>query len=83
VKLKGSFWLTGGYEQNQVAEADSEGALTGDWGWQPSGLLGLSKVVSMRSKWSKKMKLMLLWDFLENRQQDVSTALRFRIGYLF
>src|SRR5690606_40296733 len=38
VKLKGSFWLTGGYEQYQIPEADNAGVLTGEWGWQPSGL---------------------------------------------
>lgn len=83
VKLKGSFWLTGGYEQNQVAEADGEGVLTGEWGWQPSGLVGFSKVVSMRSKYLKKTKLMLLWDFLRHQQKAPGQAIVFRVGYNF
>jgi hypothetical protein len=83
VKLKGSFWLTGGYERNQIAEADSEGVLTGGWGWQPSGLLGFSKVVSMRSKWAKKMKLKLFWDFLASSNRSPGSALIFRCGYSF
>ena len=81
VKLKGSFWLTGGYEQNQIAETDSEGVLTGGWAWQPSGLVGLSKVVSMRSKYLKKTKLMLLWDFLRHQQKAPGQAIVFRVGY--
>ena len=83
VKLKGSFWLTGGYEQNQVEEVDASGNLKGNWVWQPSGLVGVSKVISLRSKLLKKTKLMLLWDFLRHQQKAPGQAIVLRVGYGF
>ena len=83
VKLKGSFWMTGGYERNQIAEATPEGVPTGTWGWQSSGLIGVSKVVSLQSKFFKKTKLMLLWDFLRHQQKATGQAIVLRVGYGF
>jgi len=82
-KLKGSFWLTGGYELNYQSGFSDFNELKDLSRWQPSGLIGVSKVVSLQSKLLKKTKLMLLWDFLSYRQKPRTQAVLFRIGYNF
>jgi hypothetical protein len=83
IKLKGSFWLTGGYELNywngfrRIAELRDRSA------WQESGLIGVSKVLDMRSKILKKAKMQLLWDLLSYRQVPKPAAVVFRVGYTF
>jgi hypothetical protein len=51
--------------------------------WQESGLIGMSKVIDVRSKILKKTKVQLLWDFLSYRQIPKPTAILFRVGYNF
>jgi hypothetical protein len=81
VKLKGSFWISGGYEMNYRSEFNRIEALKDMNAWQQSGLIGMSKVVSMNSKFFKKTKLQLLWDFLSYQQVPRTQAVLFRIGY--
>lgn len=83
VKLKGSFWLSGGYEQNYRAAFNSIEQLRERNAWQQSGLLGLSKVVSLKTKFFKKTKLQLLWDFLSTQQIPRTQPIVFRVGYNF
>ena len=83
VKLKGSFWITGGYEMNYREAFNRIDVLLDKSAWQESGLIGLSKVVDMRSKLLKKTKVQLLWDFLSYRQEPKPAALVFRIAYSF
>lgn len=80
-KIKGSFWLSGGYEQHYRSAFSGIDQLRGKSGWQQSGLLGLSKIVSVKSKLFKKTKLMLLWDFMSYGQVPRGQALVFRLGY--
>jgi hypothetical protein len=82
VKLKGSFWMSGGYEMNYRSEMRSLG-LSGLADWSESGLIGVSKTVSVRSKFFKKTKLQLLWDFLSYEQVPVTQPVVFRVGYHF
>jgi hypothetical protein len=82
-KLKGSFWLTGGYELNYQSGFSDFNELKDLSRWQPSGLIGVSKVVSLQSKLLKKTKLMLLWDMLSYRQKPRTQAVLFRVGYNF
>jgi hypothetical protein len=49
--------------------------------WQQSGLIGISKVVSVKSKFFKNTKLQLLWDFLSYQQVPQNQAIVFRVGY--
>jgi len=49
--------------------------------WQYSGLAGLSKVVSLKTKFFKKTKLQLMWDFLSYEQVPRTQALIFRVNY--
>jgi hypothetical protein len=80
-KLKGSIYLSGGYEQNYRTAFYSLAQLNGLSGWQSSGLIGLSKKYSI----SKKLKgnVQLLWDFLSYQQRPQTQAVLFRVGYSF
>jgi len=80
-KLKGSFWISGGYEQNYKSEIRSIDQLRDQSAWQQSGLIGLSKVVSVKSKLFKKTKVQLLWDFLSYDHVPRGQPIVFRIGY--
>jgi hypothetical protein len=82
-KIKGSFWLSGGYEMNYRSEFQNVDVLNDINAWQESGLIGLSKVVSLKTKFFKNTKLQLLWDFLNERQVPRTQPLVFRIGYSF
>jgi hypothetical protein len=85
VKLKGSFFASGGFEYNYQPVAYTPGIVAGDKAipWQQSGLVGISKIVSLKSKLFKKTKLQLLWDFLSYQQTPRTQALKFRVGYNF
>jgi hypothetical protein len=88
-KLKGSFSLSGGYEQNyktassSIAIPSPLGGSRMGAGWQSSGLIGLSKTISVKSKLFKKTKMQLLWDFLSYQQVPVTQPILFRVGYNF
>ena len=81
LKLKGSIWISGGYEMKYRTEFKIIDQLNDITAWQQSGLLGLSKVFDVRSKFFKKTKLQLLWDFLSYQQVPKTQAILFRIGY--
>lgn len=83
LKIKGSFWVSGGYEQHYRSAFNSVAALRDKNAWQQSGLIGISKVVSLKTKFFKKTKVQLLWDFLSGQQEPVTQPLQFRIGYSF
>jgi hypothetical protein len=88
VKLKGSFYASGGFEYNYQQpfsglippSVSKDGTASS---WQQSGLIGVSKILSLRSKVLKKSKLQLLWDFLSYQQRPQTQAFKFRIGYNF
>jgi hypothetical protein len=90
VKLKGSFYASGGFEYNYqpLAVTDSSSASAGSHlsdisAWRQSGLIGLSKIVSLKSKVFKKTKLQLLWDFMSYRQVPRTQPVKFRVCYNF
>jgi hypothetical protein len=80
-KLKKNFFISGGYEQNYKAQFRRIDQLRDYSSWQQSGLLGLSKTLSVKSKLIKKTKLQLLWDFLSYQQIPKTQPILFRIGY--
>jgi hypothetical protein len=82
-KIKGSFWLSGGYEQNYKTAFNDFEQLKDKSAWQSSGLIGVSKVVSMKMKFFKNTKLQLLWDFLSYQQAPKTQPIVFRVGYNF
>ncbi|WP_276483683.1 hypothetical protein [Paraflavitalea pollutisoli] len=87
VRLKGSFFASGGYEYNYQPLSSTTTLTTQELQaaeeWQQSGLLGVSKIVSLKSKFFKKTKLQLLWDFLSYQQVPKAQPLKFRVGYSF
>ncbi len=81
--MKGSFWISGGYEMNYRTAFTSLSILRDRSTWQQSGLLGASKVLNVKSKFFKKTKLQLLWDFLSYSQLPRTQPIIFRVGYNF
>ena len=82
-KLKGNFWISGGYEINYKTAFNNVEQLRNLNAWQRSGLIGISKSVPVKTKFFKKTKLSLLWDFLSQQQIPKTQPIIFRIGYNF
>lgn len=82
-KLKGNLWISGGYEMNYRNAFNSVDQLRNLNSWQQSGLIGVSKSVPVKTKFFKKTKLQLLWDFMSYQQIPRTQPLIFRIGYNF
>jgi hypothetical protein len=81
VQAKKSFYATGGFEYNyQPVPGIDIGSPSS---WTKSGLIGMSKIVSMKTKVFKSTKLSLLWDFLSYQQVPRTQPLVFRVGYSF
>jgi len=80
-KIKGGFWLTGGYEQNYRQQFNSIEVLKDLSAWQQSGLIGLSKQINLNSKIFKRTSVKLLWDFLSYQQVPRTQPILFRVGY--
>ena len=83
VKLKGSFYASGGFEYNYQQAFASLQQINSLNSWSKSGLVGISKIVSIKSKLFKKTKLQLLWDFMSYGQRPVTQPIKFRVGYNF
>lgn len=82
-KLKGSLYASGGFEYNYQQPFDGITQLYTIDNWKKSGLLGVSKIVSVQNKFFKKTKVQLLWDFLSYGQVPRTQPLKFRVGYSF
>jgi len=78
IKLKGSIWITGGYEQNYMQGFEKIPALDDYSKWQQSGLIGISKKYKIAKKGGS---LQLLYDMLHNKHVPVTNPVLFRIGY--
>lgn len=83
IRLKGSFYGSGGLEYNYATPFSSYQDLRQIQRWTQSGLLGVSKVISMKSRIFKKTKVQVLWDFLSYQQIPKTQPVLFRIGYNF
>lgn len=79
IKLKGSIWISGGYEYNYQQSFSKLEQLKDLDAWQKSGLIGLTKKYKIGKK---NGNLQLLWDFLSYSQVPRTQALKFRIGYM-
>lgn len=79
-KLKGTFFLNGGYEQNY--QPSYEGVPEGvGQKWTQSGLIGISKKYKINSK--LKGNMMVLFDFLYNQHVPRTDPVKVRLGYNF
>ena len=83
MKLKGSFYLSGGLELNYQQPYYSLKSLRDIVSWSKSGLIGVSKVISLKTKFFKKTKVQVLWDFLSYQQIPQTQPFIFRINYTF
>lgn len=82
-KLKGSFFVSGGVEYNYQQHFHRLAHIEDLSKWQQSGLLGISKIVSLKTKFCKKTTVQLFWDFLSYYQAPKTQPLKFRVGYKF
>jgi hypothetical protein len=77
-KIKGSFWISGGYEQNYNHSFTKIAVLQQFNAWQTSGLIGLTKKTKIGKKTNS---IQLLWDFMSYWQMPRTRAIMFRIGF--
>jgi hypothetical protein len=78
-KIRKSFFITGGYEQNYKSAFRSIEQLRNHSAWQTSGLIGISKKYQISKKFKGNMQL--LWDFLSYQQIPRSQPIVYRLGY--
>ena len=83
IKIKGTFSATGGFEYNYTTPFVNYQQLKQLQYWSRSGLLGVTKTVSMKNRVFKQTSLSLLWDFLSYQQIPQTQPFLFRIGYTF
>ncbi|GAA4906106.1 hypothetical protein [Mucilaginibacter defluvii] len=82
IKIKGSIWLSGGYELNYNQRMnDLSATLKNLHAWQKSGLIGITKKIKIKGK--KELKTSFLYDLLHNNQTPQGPAFRFRVGWGF
>ncbi|GAB2831059.1 hypothetical protein [Ferruginibacter profundus] len=82
-KLKKQFYISGGYEMNYNAAFKNIQQLQSFNDWQNAGLVGLTKKITVKTKWTKGTKLQLLYDMLARQHVPVSQPVVFRVGYNF
>ena len=83
IKLKGSIWITGGFEYHYQQAFYEVRSLHNVSNWKQEALLGISKIISIKSNAFKKYRIQLLYDFLHNQQLPVTEPVKFRMGYAF
>jgi hypothetical protein len=82
--LKKSFYASGGFEINHQQAFTSFNQISPVNDWSRSGLIGISKIVSLPGKVVKKTKVQLLWDLLWYSQNPrTASPFKFRVGYNF
>jgi hypothetical protein len=83
IQIRGGFSATGGLEYNHTAALTSFQDIRQLNEWTASGLIGVSKTISVQSRVFKKTTVTLLWDFLSYQQVPRTQPVIFRIGYGF
>jgi hypothetical protein len=81
IQAKKTFYLSGGFEYNYQPIIGTLLKISDLNNWSKSGLIGVSKVVSMKSKVFKSTKIQLFWDFLSYYQMPRTQPFVFRVGY--
>ena len=79
-KIKGNFFISGGYEKNYLPALENLSASISLNKWQESGLIGITKKYSIRKL---KSSAQLLFDFLSYKNIPRSQPIIFRIGWSF
>lgn len=83
IQIKKSWFASGGLEYNYQQPVYTLQMLRRLDNWQQSGLIGLSKIISMKTKVFKNTKLQFLWDFLSYQHVPYTQPFKFRVGYSF
>jgi hypothetical protein len=81
VQIKKNIYISGGFEESYTTPFTNWTQLKTTTLWQQSGLIGLTKMVSLPGKVIKKTKVSMLWDFLSYYQRPPTQAFVFRVGY--
>jgi hypothetical protein len=82
-KIKKTFFITGGWEYNYQLPIVGLNSIEFQNGWAASGLVGLTKEIKFNTKFFKRSKVQLLWDFLGKYQTPQRQQIVFRAGYTF
>lgn len=80
-KLKGTFFVNGGFEYNYNQPFANAAQLYKQNNWSRSALIGISKKYKINNK--LKGTMVLLYDFLANSQVPRLDPVKFRLGYNF
>ena len=80
-KFKKQFFISGGFEMNHNAQFHNIAQLQNFAQWQQAGLIGITKKMSINTKWFKATKLQLLYDLLSRSHIPYSQPILFRVGY--
>jgi hypothetical protein len=81
INISKTFFATGGFEYNYQHPFSIQGFPSHPDDWQKSGLIGISKIISMKRRPFKNTELQLLWDFLSYGNGPQTQPLKFRVGY--
>lgn len=82
-QVKKTWYASGGFEYNYQKPFTLQGIPVNLNNWQKSALVGVSKIVAMKSGVLKNTRIQLLWDLLSYQQIPRATPIKFRIGYSF
>ena len=77
------FYISGGFEMNHNAQFKNIAQLKNYNQWQQAGLIGLTKKLPIKTKWTKGAKLQILYDVMARKHTPVSQPILFRTGYNF
>jgi hypothetical protein len=81
LKIKGSVFVSGGFELNQTGMSTVSAVPYVYNDWQHSGLLGISRKFKVGNY--AKSQVQILWDFLSYTQVPRAQPFLFRVGYSF
>jgi hypothetical protein len=79
-KIKKSYYVVGGYEENYMTQFSSIAALR-NIAWQPSALIGLERKYKISGKLQGNVQI--LFDALYRQEIPQGQMIRFRVGYNF
>jgi hypothetical protein len=80
-KIKKSYYVIGGYEENYLTQFASLNDLRNASAWQPSALIGLERKYKISSKLQGNVQV--LYDALYKQEVPQGQMIKFRVGYNF
>jgi hypothetical protein len=83
ISTGGTWFVSGGLEYNYQPPVYTLHMLRDLANWEPAGLVGLTKVLPMKSKLVKSTKLQVFLNFLSYSQIPITQPFIFRVGYSF